>query len=74
MSTLARGNPALVPFAALFLAYVRVGADVLNRTTSLPSEIVAIIQATIILLVAAAPFFLKRNTRSLSNRCKKLKE
>lgn len=59
MSTLARGNPALVPLAALFLAYVRVGADVLNRTTSLPSEIVAIIQAVIILLVAADAFLSK---------------
>lgn len=65
MSTLARGNPALVPFAALFLAYVRVGADVLNRTTSLPSEIVAIIQATIILLVAAQAFLSKTKHKVL---------
>ncbi|QIK69632.1 ABC transporter permease [Erysipelothrix sp. HDW6C] len=65
MATLARGNPALVPFAAFFLAYVRVGADILNRTTSLPAEIVSIIQATIILLVAAQAFLAKMRHRSI---------
>lgn len=65
MATLARGNPALIPFAAFFLAYVRVGADILNRTTSLPAEIVAIIQATIILLVAAQAFLGKMRHRSI---------
>ncbi len=65
MATLARGNPALIPFAAFFLAYVRVGADILNRTTSLPAEIVSIIQATIILLVAAQAFLGKMRHRSI---------
>lgn len=65
MATLARGNPALVPLAAFFLAYVRVGADILNRTTSIPAEIVSIIQATIILLVAAQAFLSKMRHKSI---------
>lgn len=56
ISILANGNPALVPLAAFFLAFVRVGAEVLNRTSDVPAEIVAVVQATIILLVAAKSF------------------
>ncbi len=60
ISTLARGNPAMVPLAAFFLSYVRVGADILNRTSDIPAEIVSIVQATIILLIAAKAFLAKR--------------
>lgn len=60
ISTLARGNPAMVPLSAFFLAYVRVGADILNRTSDIPAEIVSIVQATIILLIAAKAFLAKR--------------
>lgn len=49
-------NPKLVPFAALFLAYVRVGADVMARTNDIPIELVNIIQAIIIMLVVAERF------------------
>lgn len=65
ISTLARGNPALVPLAAFFISYIRVGADILNRSASLPSEIVAIIQAMIILLVGAQSFLAKSRHRAL---------
>lgn len=65
MSILARGNPALVPLAAFFLAYVRVGADILNRMTNLPAEIISIVQAVIILLVAAQAFLGKTKHRIL---------
>ena len=46
----------MVPVAALFLAYVRVGADVISRTSDVPAEIVSIIQALIIMLVGAQMF------------------
>ena len=42
--------------AALFIAYIRVGADVLNRSTNIPPEIVSIVQAIIILFIAAKAF------------------
>lgn len=56
VAAIAQRNPALVPIAALFLAYVRVGADVISRTSDVPSEIVSIIQALIIMLVGAQMF------------------
>lgn len=59
ISTLARGNPYMVPLAAFFLAYVRVGADILNRTSDLPAEIISVVQASIILLIAAQAFLSK---------------
>ena len=56
VAAIAYRNPALVPVAALFLAYVRVGADVISRTSDVPSEIVSIIQALIIMRVGAQMF------------------
>lgn len=65
ISTLSRGNPAMVPLSAFFLAYVRVGADILNRTSDIPAEIVSIVQATIILLIAAKAFLAKQKHKMI---------
>ena len=59
VAAIAHRNPALVPIASLFLAYVRVGADVISRTSDVPAEIVSIIQAIIIMLVGAQMFLSK---------------
>lgn len=59
ISILAQGNPALVPLGAFFLAFVRTGAEILNRTSNIPAEIVSVVQATIILLIAAKAFLAK---------------
>lgn len=56
VAALARRNPLMVPVAALFLAYIRVGADVISRTSDVPFEIVSIIQALIIMLIGAEMF------------------
>ena len=56
IAILARQNPKWVPLAALFLAYVRTSADVLNLTASVPTESVNIVQSIVILLVAAEGF------------------
>lgn len=53
LAVLARNNPKSVPFAALFLAYIRTGADVLNRMSNIPTEVVKIVQAVVIVLVCA---------------------
>ena len=53
---MAKFNPKYVPLAALFLAYVRVGADVMSRNNDIPIELVTIIQAIIIMLVVAERF------------------
>lgn len=49
-------NPKLVPLAALFLGYIRVGADVMSRTNDIPIELVSIVQAVIIMLIVAERF------------------
>lgn len=58
-------NPKLVPLAALFLAYVRVGADAMARTNDIPIELVSIIQAVIIMLVVAERFLHKMKHKRL---------
>lgn len=56
IATLARNKPSLVPVAAFFLAYIRTGADIMNRATDVPAEIVSIVQAIIIILIASQAF------------------
>lgn len=59
ISILAKENPAFIPFSAFFLAYIRIGADIMAMTSDVPSEIVAIVQGVIILLLAAQQFLSK---------------
>lgn len=56
VATIARNNPLLVPIAAIFLAYIRVGADLMSRMTDVQSEIVAVIQGLMIMLITAESF------------------
>jgi simple sugar transport system permease protein len=56
VAVLAYRNPLLVPVGALLLAYIRIGADIVNRSTDLSAEFVTIIQGIIILLIAAEMF------------------
>lgn len=42
-----------MPFAALFLAYLRIGADIMSRNNDIPSEMIKIIQAIVIVLISA---------------------
>lgn len=73
VATLAQLNPIFVPFAAVFLAYMRIGADIMARNSDVPSEVVIIIQAIIIVLVASSGFLAKwKNKRLLSNTKKSL--
>ena len=56
VAVLARKNPLLVPVAALLLAYIRIGADVVNSKGDIPIEFITIIQGIVILMVAAEEF------------------
>lgn len=56
IAILARNNPLLVPIGAVFLAYLRTGADVMAMYSDVTAEMVSIIQAVIILLVTAEAF------------------
>ena len=56
IAVIAQNNPKLVPLAALFVAYISTGADVVNRTCDVPIEIINIVQSVIIMFVAAERF------------------
>ena len=61
VAILAKNKPKYVPLAAFFLAYIRIGADKMATSTDVTSEMIAIIQGVIIMLVAATSFL--SNTR-----------
>lgn len=54
--TLSKKNPLYTPFAAFFLAYLRIGASIMARSTDVTLEIIQITQGIIILLVVAEQF------------------
>ena len=56
IAVIAQNNPKFVPLAALYVAYISTGADVVNRTCDVPIEIINIVQAVIIMFVAAERF------------------
>jgi len=56
LAVLCHNKPQYMPVAALFLAYIRTSADALNFSSSIPPEIISVIQAVIILLIAAERF------------------
>ncbi len=65
IAILAKNNPIFVPLAAFFLAYLRIGADIMARRTDVAPEVVAIVQSLIIILVAAKMFLNKYKHRKI---------
>lgn len=59
----AKNNPLYVPLAAGFLAYLRIGADIMMRRTGVQIEIVKAIQAIMIVLLVAESFLSKTRHR-----------
>jgi simple sugar transport system permease protein len=53
VALLARNDPRHIPLAAFFYAYLRTGAQVMERTTDVSRDVVLVIQACIILFVVA---------------------
>jgi simple sugar transport system permease protein len=60
VAVLARKNPVFIPLGAFLLAYMRIGANVLNFNTSVPIEFVQVMQAILIILIAAQTFLEKQ--------------
>ena len=48
---IAKGNSAAVPFVALFIAILEVGASAMQRTMAIPGEMVFIVEALILIFV-----------------------
>lgn len=53
---LANQNPLFIPLTAFFIAYLRIGAEIMSRSTDLDPEVVAFLQGIVILLVASEKF------------------
>jgi len=56
VAIIGRNHPLLIVAAAFFLAYLRVGGQVLNLMSDVPAEMVSVIQSIIILLITAEAF------------------
>ena len=53
IAILARNKPQFVPLAALFIAYLRTGANCMNTYADVPKELITVIQAIMMILVTA---------------------
>jgi simple sugar transport system permease protein len=54
VAIVARARPLAVPFVALAYGYLRQGAQLMNVRTDVPSEVIGVVTALIILLVASS--------------------
>jgi len=54
IAIVARSRPIAVPFVALFYGYLRQGAAIMGIRTDVPTEVISVVQAIIILLVASS--------------------
>ncbi|MFA5006682.1 MAG: ABC transporter permease [Candidatus Izemoplasmatales bacterium] len=68
VAIIAKNKPLLVPFAALFIGYLRSGADLMAFNSDVAQEVVQVIQGLILILVAAEAFFSSAWLRSLLSR------
>ncbi|TCL57959.1 simple sugar transport system permease protein [Kineothrix alysoides] len=74
LNILAKENPAYVPVAAFFVAYLRIGADYMYKQSDVAAEIVAIIEGLVIVLVAATAFLSKFRHKMTTKVSKNLLE
>lgn len=54
IAIVAKNRPLAVPFVALFYGYLRQGALIMGIRTDVPTEVISVVQAIIILLVASS--------------------
>ena len=71
IAMLAGNNPIGVIGAAFFVSYLRIGADLVNRASDIPTEMIAILQSIIILLISAERFLHKYRQRWIEKGEKK---
>jgi simple sugar transport system permease protein len=53
---LANRNPVVLPLSAFFIAYLRIGAEIMSRSAGVDPEVVAFLQGIVIMLVASDKF------------------
>lgn len=54
IAIVARSRPLVVPVVAVFYGYLRQGAQIMGIRTDVPTEVISVVQAVIILLVASS--------------------
>lgn len=74
IAIVAKNNPKLLPISGLFLAYIRVGADIMSRQSDVPFEIVQIIQAIVIVFISAQVLLSKYKKKVLKKEADHLEE
>lgn len=74
VAIVARHKPKLIPVGALFLAYLRIGADIMSRESDVPFELVKIIQAVVILLISSQAILEKYRKKVLIKETRALEE
>lgn len=68
VSLLARNNPLVIPFTGLLYAYLRAGAQFMERDANVSFEIVRVVQAMIILLITAEGLFTFTRSRAKARK------
>lgn len=53
---LANENPVFIPLTAFFIAYLRIGAEIMSRSNGIAPEVIAFLQGIVILLIASDKF------------------
>lgn len=77
LGILAGRNPKYIPLAALFLAYLRKGADLMSMRTGMQTDFISIIQAVILVFILAERFlagYRQKKTQELSKHLEAVKE
>jgi ABC-type uncharacterized transport system permease subunit len=74
VAIIGRNHPLLIIAASFFLAYLRVGGQVLNLMSDVPSEMVTVIQWIIILLITAEAFLSQWRFRIMVRQAERLEE
>ena len=72
VAVLARKQPIFVPLAALVLAYIKSSATVLNTSANIPVEFVNMMQAVLIMFVAAQHFLSGWKNKVIFNTSRKM--
>lgn len=53
---LANGNPKYIPITAIFIAYLRVGSEIMSRATKIAPEVISFLQGIVIVMIASERF------------------
>lgn len=67
-------NPKMLPVAALFLAYIRVGADCMQRSSDVPVELANIMISVIVIMIVAERFLYKMKHKFIVKAAQKTLE